>query len=165
VTRVLPPARLIASHEASHAAALCLQAMVPKQVRIDWPKENEAGSMTIDWGDDGPDRETAERVLIAILLGAMTEGYEGWDKWPIDPDRFPIGARRDAEQARHLAGCLGIADRAMWGFYVWRADRLAGSPEFRRLVVAIADELERVEVLTADELRTLITSTEEAWST
>jgi hypothetical protein len=68
------PSPLDAYHEASHAAALCLQAMVPKQVRIDWPKENEAGSMTIDWGDDGPDRETAERVLIAILLGAMTEG-------------------------------------------------------------------------------------------
>jgi hypothetical protein len=30
--------------------------------------------MTIDRGDDGPARETAERVLIAILLGAMTEG-------------------------------------------------------------------------------------------
>jgi hypothetical protein len=52
----------------------------------------------------------------------------------------------------------------MWAFYVWKANRLAGSPEFRRLVVAIADELERVEVLTADDLRTLITSTEEAWN-
>jgi hypothetical protein len=53
----------------------------------------------------------------------------------------------------------------MWGFYVWKAHRLAGSPEFRRLVVAIADELERVEVLTADDLNALITSTEEAWNT
>jgi hypothetical protein len=121
--------------------------------------------MTIDRGDDGPARETAERVLIAILLGAMTEGHEGWDKWPIDPDRFPIGARRDAEQARRLAEYIGIANGATWGFYVWKAQRLAGSPEFRRLVVAIADQLERVEVLTTDDLRTLITSTEEAPNT
>jgi hypothetical protein len=45
--------------------------------RATWSRDQaacEAGSMTIDWGDDGPDRETAERVLIAILLGAMTEG-------------------------------------------------------------------------------------------
>ena len=25
----------------------------------------------------------------AILLGAMTEGCEGWQEWPIDPDRLP----------------------------------------------------------------------------
>jgi hypothetical protein len=33
------------------------------------------------------------------------------------------------------------------------ANRLVGSPEFRRLIVRIADELERVEVLNADDLR------------
>jgi hypothetical protein len=164
VSVTLPPAREVARHEAYHAAALCLQGMVPKEVRIDWPEADVAGSMTIDWGD-GPDRDTAKRVLVAILLGGMTEGYQNWDNWPIDPDRMPVGARRDARQARHLAEYIGIADRPMWLFYVWKANRLAGSPEFRRLVVAIADELERVEVLTADDLRTLITSTEEAWST
>jgi hypothetical protein len=164
MTVTLPPAREVARHEAHHAAALCLAGMVPIQVRTDWPREDQAGAVTIDWGD-GPDRDKAEHVLVAILLGAMTEGYEGWDNWPIDPDHFPEGARRDAKQARHLAEYIGIANGATWGFYVWKAHRLAGSPEFRRLVVAIADELERVEVLTADELRTLITSTEEAWST
>jgi hypothetical protein len=66
---------------------------------------------------------------------------------------------------RHLAQYIGITDRPMWLSYVWKANKLAGSPEFRRLVVAIADELERVEVLTADDLRTLIPSTEEAWNT
>jgi hypothetical protein len=138
--------------------------MVPKQVRTDWPERGLAGQVHIDWGD-GPDRDKAKHVLVAILLGAMTEGFEGWQEWPLDPDRFPEGARRDAEQARQLAEYIGIADRAMWGFYVWKANQLAGSPEFRRLVVAIADELERVEVLTADDLKALITSTEEAWST
>lgn len=163
MTVTLPPAREVARHEAYHAAALCLLGMVPKEVRIDWPKEDQAGSVKIDWGD-GPDRDTAKRVLIAMLLGGMTEGYESWTLWPVDPERMPIGARRDAEQARHLAEYIGITDRVMWLFYVWKANRLAGSPEFRRLVVAVADELERVEVLTADDLRTLITSTEEAWN-
>jgi hypothetical protein len=90
VTVTLPPAREVARHEAYHAAALCLQGMVPKQVRIDWPREDQAGFVTIDWGD-GPDRDTAKRVLIAVLLGGMTEGFDGWDNWPIDPDRMPVG--------------------------------------------------------------------------
>jgi hypothetical protein len=82
-----------------------------------------------------------------------------------DPERLPAGARRDGEQARRLAEYIGITDRATWGFYVWKANKLARRPEFRRLAVAIADELVRVEVLTADDLKVLITSTEEAWST
>lgn len=94
--------------------------------------------VTIDWGG-GPDRDKAEHVLVAILLGAMTEGCEGWQEWPIDPERLPEGARRDAEQARHLAQYVGIADRATWGFYVWKANQLARRPEFRRLAVAIAE--------------------------
>ena len=77
----------------------------------------------------------------------------------------PEAARRDAEQARHLAEYIGIADRAAWGFYVWKANQLARRPEFRRLAVAIADELERVEVLTAQDLEALIATTEEARST
>jgi hypothetical protein len=104
-------------------------------------------------------------VLVAILLGAMTEGCEGWQEWPIDPERLPAGARHDAEQARRLAGYIGIADRATWEFYVWQANELARRPEFRRLAVAIADELERVEVLTAQHLEALIATTEETWST
>jgi hypothetical protein len=104
-------------------------------------------------------------VLVAILLGAMTEGCEGWQAWPIDPERLPAAARRDAEQARHLAQYIGVADRATWGFYVRKANELARRPEFRRLAVAIADELERVEVLTAQDLEALIATTEETWST
>ncbi len=52
-----------------------------------------------------------------------------------------------------------------WGFYVWQANQLARRPEFRRLAVAIANELERVEVLTAQDLEALIATTEERWST
>jgi HK97 family phage prohead protease len=98
----LPTSRSIAMHEAHHVAALCLAGMVPKCVRIDWPTAELAGFVTIDWGD-GADPDKAQRVLVAVLLGAMTEGFAGWDNWPIDPDRAPVGARRDAEQARHLA--------------------------------------------------------------
>ena len=48
---------------------------------------------------------------------------------------------------------------------MWQANQLARSPEFRRLAVAIANELERVEVLTAQDLEALIATTEERWST
>ena len=164
VTRALPGSREVARHEAHHAAGLCLAGMVPKQVRTDWPQRDLAGLVSVDWGD-GPDRDKAKQVLVAILLGAMTEGCGGWQEWPIDPERLPAGARRDAEQARHLAEYIGVADRATWGFYVWQANQLARRPEFRRLAVAIADELERVEVLTAQDLEALIATTEETWST
>ena len=47
---------------------------------------------------------------------------------------------------------------------MWQANEPARRPEFRRLAVAIADELERVEVLTAQDLEALIVTTEEKWS-
>jgi hypothetical protein len=42
---------------------------------------------------------------------------------------------------------------------------LARCSRFRRLAVAIADELERVEVLNAQDLEELVATTEEPWST
>jgi hypothetical protein len=86
VTR--PSSRSVASHEAHHAAALCVAGMVPKCVRTDWPERDLLGTVTVDWGD-GPDRDTAECVLIAVLLGGMTDGSKGWDAWPIDPPASP----------------------------------------------------------------------------
>jgi hypothetical protein len=159
----LPTSRSIAMHEAHHVAALCLAGMVPKCVRIDWPTAELAGFVTVDWGD-GADPDKAKRVLVAVLLGAMTEGFAGWDNWPIDPDRAPVGARRDAEQARHLAEYLKL-DQVGWLQVLWQANRLGRGSGFRRLAVAIADELERVEVLTAQDLEELIATTEEPWST
>jgi hypothetical protein len=53
----------------------------------------------------------------------------------------------------------------MWLFYVWTANQLARRSEFRRLAVAIAEELERVEVLRAEDLEALIVTTEEKRST
>ena len=69
MTVTLSTSRSIAMHEAHHAAALT--GMVPKCVRIDWPTTELAGFVTIDWGD-GVDHDKAKRVLVAVLLGAMT---------------------------------------------------------------------------------------------
>jgi hypothetical protein len=150
----LPTSRSIAMHEAHHVAALYLAGMVPQCVRIDWATAEVAGFVTIDWGD-GADPDKANRVLVAVLLGAMTEGFAGWDNWPIDPDRAPVGARRDAEQARHLAEYLKL-DQVGWLHVLWKANQLGRRSRFRRLAVAIADELERVEVLSAEDLRNLL---------
>jgi hypothetical protein len=157
--RVLPGSRERGRHEAYHCAALCVLGLVPECVRIDFPHDGAAGSVDLDWGD-GVDRASARSVLIAILLGGMTNGLQGWN-WPIDPDCVPRGARRDAEQARHLAEYLGF-DHAGWLHVIREANQLARSYEFRRLVVAITDALERVELLTAEDLRSLMASVEEA---
>ncbi len=150
MTVTLPPTREIARHEAYHAAALMLACMTPECVRIDWPNETTAGLTTIDWGD-GIDRESARAVLIAIVLGGMTEQYDGWDDWPIDPDRIAVAARRDAEQARRLVEYLKF-DMVDWAQIRWEANRLGGSQDFSRLAVAIADELEYREVLHREDL-------------
>jgi hypothetical protein len=141
-------------HEAHHAAALCVLGMVPKCVRTDWPEADLFGTVTVEWGQ-GPDRDTAERVLLAIVLGGMTEGPEGWELWPIDPDRIAVGAQRDAKQARTLAKYLKL-DEVGWLHSRWKVTRLGRRTDFRRLAVAIADELERVEVLTAQDLERLM---------
>jgi hypothetical protein len=153
----LPSSRSIAQHEAHHASALCIQGMVPECVRTDYPSATEFGRVTIDWGDRVT-RDKATRVLVAIFLGATTEGFEGWD-WPIDVDRVPTGARYDAERARYLAHTylkLGPVD---WSYVRWQASQIARDQKFRRLVVAIADELEWREVLYADDLRKLMEET------
>ena len=164
MTGALPGSGERAGHEAHHVAGLCLAGMVPKQVRTDWPAADLAGLVTVDWGD-GPDRDKAKHVLIAILVGAMTEGCGGWQEWRSIPTGCP--QRPGVTPSRHATspGYIGIAERATWGFYVRQANQLARRPEFRRLAVAIANELERVEVLTAQDLEALIATTEERWST
>lgn len=85
----------------------------------------------------------------------------GWGSWPIEPANVAEGARGDAIKAGQLAEYLEL-DGAGWGCLVWKANRLARRSDFRRLVVAIANELERGEVLDAAELRTLMPDTEAA---
>jgi hypothetical protein len=164
VGRVLPGAREIAWHEAYHAAALCLAAVVPKSVRTDWPSDLEAGEVVIDWGPGGyRDPARAQDVLVSIVAGAFTEGGQGWDwdNWPIDPWRMAEGGRGDALMACELVKHfdLPVVD---WLHVLWKAEQLCKRRDFRRLVVRIADELERVEVLNADDLRALMEPEREA---
>jgi hypothetical protein len=164
MTRVLPSSREIARHEAYHAAALCLAGLVPKCVQTDWPADSEPGAVTIDWGEHGyRNRASAKSVLVAIVLGATTEGHEGWDweSWPIDPAKVAEGARGDALLVRELADHFEL-DQVDWHHILWKAQQLGRHRDFRRLVVAIADELERIEVLTADDLRALMEREREA---
>ena len=62
------------------------------------------------------------------------------------------GARGDALMARELVDHFEM-DRVDWAHVLWQLGR---RQDFRRLVVRIAAELERVEVLQADDLRSLM---------
>ena len=162
--RVLPGAREIAWHEAYHAAALCLAGMIPKCVRTDWPSDLEAGEVVIDWGPGGyRDPARATNVLVSVVAGAFTEGGQGWDwdSWPIDPWKVAEGARGDAAMARELVEHFDLP-MSEWLHVLWKAKQLCNRRDFRRLVVRIADELERVEVLNADDLRAMMEPEREA---
>ena len=71
------------------------------------------------------------------------------------------GAGGDALMARELFKHFEM-DRVDWCHVLWQADRLGRRQDFRRLVVRIADELEGVEVLDADDLRALMDLDREA---
>ncbi len=162
--RRLPTGREIAWHEAYHAAALCLAGMVPKCVRSDWPSDLEPGSVEIDWGPRGyRDPARAKDVLVSVVAGALTEGKRGWawEIWPPDPLEVAEGARGDALFARELVQHFEL-DRVDWGHVLWKTEQLVRRQDFRRLVVRIANELERVEVLDADDLRALMEPDREA---
>ena len=71
------------------------------------------------------------------------------------------GARGDALLARELVDHFEF-DHVDWAQVVWQANQLGRRQDFRRLVVRIANELERVEVLHADDLRALMEPGREA---
>ena len=96
-------------------------------------------------------------MLVSVVAGALTEGMRGW-AWeicPPDPSEVAEGARGDALFARELVQHFDL-DRVDWGHVLWKTEQLVRRQDFRRLVVAIANELERVEVLDADDLRALM---------
>ena len=92
-----------------------------------------------------------------MVAGALTEGRRGWDweNYPIAPWLMAEGARGDAALARELGAHFEL-DRVDWCHIIWTANQLVHRQDFRRLVVRTANELERVGVLYADDLRALI---------
>jgi hypothetical protein len=164
VTRSLPGSHERAWHEAAHAAALCIAGLVPKSARSDFPNEREAGEVIIDWGEGGfRNGAAAKAVLVATIVGGTTEGPQGWDwdNWPIDQARMAVGARGDARFVRTLLKHFEM-DQVDWCHLLWQADQLWRRQDFRRLVVRISDELERVELLYPDDLRALMEPEREA---
>jgi hypothetical protein len=132
--------------------------MVPKCVRTDWPSDLEAGEVTVDWGPGGHrDPARAKDVLVSVVAWALTEGKRGWDweNFPIDPRMVAEGARGDALMARQLIDHFDL-DRVDWCHIIWKAEKLLCRQDSRRLVVRIAAELERAEVLHADQIRALM---------
>ncbi len=150
---ILPPTRQTAMHEAHHAAALCLFGMPPLVVRCDWPEERRLGWTQLDWKHNTPDRETLCQVLVATLMGPVAEG-QLIDSWPIDVDEWCEIGREDAEQVAFLADVLTF-DVVDWHHAIFKAQRLAKRRDYAELVVAIATELERSELLLQPEVERL----------
>jgi hypothetical protein len=154
VSVVLPSTREVAWHEAGHVAAQLCFGRLPREARVDWPDERTLGRTAVDWAS-GVDRDSADAVLISTLMGPLGDSTPNWPPdWPIDPAAVAIGAQHDAEQAKTLAEYLKL-DAVGWSWVCYRAARLSRDRRFRRLVVAIANELERVEVLDADAIAQL----------
>ena len=77
------------------------------------------------------------------------------------PRRSPRGARGDALLVLELVEHFDM-DRVDWCHVLWQAEQLGRRQDFRRLVVRITDELERVVVPTADDLKALMEPDPEA---
>lgn len=147
----LPAARELAAHEAHHAAALLIFGWPPLVARIDWPTQEMAGSVRPDWGSRDPDERSMRDLLIATMMGPLSDGALRMEDYPPDPDDWPEGAQRDIEQAAFIAQWLGL-DRVDWVPAGYDAVALSRERRFKRLVVAIAERLERVELLLQPEL-------------
>lgn len=152
---MIPASRDVAWHEAHHAAALLL-AGFRVEARIDWPGD-ALGSVRIIWGEDGIDSESARHDLIAALMGFVA-AREPFPEWPLKPSLAGRGLRRDTELAAKLAEYLRL-DAVEWSRVCFQTARKARDPDFRRLVVALSDELERVEVLSPAATRRIYENT------
>ena len=147
-------------HEAHHAASLCLDGLTPLVARIDWPTATLAGTVRPDWETHDINEHTMRRLLISVLLGPISEGERVYVHvaWPINPAEWQDGCQADAKQAAFITQWLGIG-LADYIRYVYAADQRAKDLRFLRLVVAIAHELERSEVLMQPELERLTQET------
>jgi hypothetical protein len=153
-------AQQTAAHEGHHVVPLLLGGLPPEWVRIDRPDDRTAGSTRIDWHGELT-REKAEIVLQAILVGCAQDLEHFEDAgWPIDPQRVKVDCRRDAEHVAVLCRYLEF-DEALFGFHKWKANRLARTPLFKRLVVAIGAALVEREILSREDLLTIYAAQKE----
>jgi hypothetical protein len=127
------------------------------------PDQAAPGATDIDWGERGYRNPAAAKSVLVLVLRATTEGSAGWEweTWPIDAAKVAEGARGDALLVLELVEHFDM-DRVDWCHVLWRAEQLGRRQDFRRLVVRITEELERVEVLTADDLKALMEPDREA---
>jgi hypothetical protein len=160
ITHALPTGREVAWHEAHHAAALCLAGLTPLVARTDWPTPTLAGVVKPDWERHPIDDRTMGALLVAILMGPISEGEPVFTHvaWPIDPDEWQDGCQADAAQLSFVAQWLGL-DLVDYMKVVCEAGRLAKDLRYRRLVVAIAHALERDEIVLQPELEQLTQET------
>lgn len=153
-----PSSRAVAAHEARHAASLCVSDLVPLWVRSDWPTGELRGAVGLDW--DGWDiSDLALRdLLVATIQGPLGDG-EFIADWPVDPAAWQdTGSEQDGRQIAFLADVLEL-DVVDWHFVMFRAERQARDPRYRRLVTAIRVALEDRELLFRDELVALMKET------
>ena len=93
-------------------------------------------------------------------MGPLADGgLPGPEDWPVDPTRWPSGCGRDAEQVAFIVQSLGMG-QVDYLYACFQATSLGREQRLRRLVVEIAGELERVEVIFQPELVRLMETTQ-----
>jgi hypothetical protein len=153
----LPSTRELAWHEAHHCAAFLLLDWPPLVARIDWPDDRLGGSVQPDWESRNPDENTMHDLLVVTLMGPLADGGRP-DDWLIDLTCWPDGSGKDAEQVTFIVQFLDLGT-ADFLHVCRRVVSLGREQRFRRLVVAIASELERKEIVLQPELIQLMEST------
>jgi len=143
--------REVAVHEAYHVASLLLDGLPPILARIDlWPGEEQAGVTKLDWEHNAPVPETLRKVLIAIMLGPMSDGDQSLNDWPVDPTSWTDN-RRDAEQIEFIADTLAL-DETTYRFLLYKAQRRTHDRRFCRLVTLVTERLLATELVLQHEL-------------
>src|SRR5262245_1674880 len=129
---------------------------VPASVTADRPEPGLSGVMRNDWTAYGTSTETAPDLMLSLLIGPMAAGEPNWPpSWPLGQEERDSIAHNDGGALAVLAGFLDLDERG-WCALVERAERTAESEPFRRIVTIIASTLERIDVLSGDDIRFLV---------
>ncbi len=141
-----------ASHEAAHAAALCMADWPPLSVEIVYPHQHEKGHTRPDWTVRDPcDAASLKQLLTATLAGVATETTIDLTAWPITTEQWGDQFESDAQVAAFVCQFLHLDQVAYIG-HVCRAQALVRDTHFRRLMSAISAELRDRELLLQPEI-------------